>query len=153
MGEVIKNGPVNGKVATQLKRIIAQAERHPGVIIPDIVLQTDCSFRLSPRNFAAVMVGRPRGSTAVIGVCENFSDQPLTRIRGILWHEIGHILDDIHGKRKWRKRTKIRGADDEQWADLAVAIMCKTRIYYDNDLVQRAGPGARGYWPRPKGLR
>jgi hypothetical protein len=119
--------------------------------LPHIVVMSDCSHARTRRNFAAVDLGRPGGVTMYL--CDDLAQQPITRIRGILWHEMGHIICKVVGPPTDWEQPAGFGADEEQLADLAVEGLCGVTIYYDDDLVQRAGPGARGDFPRPKGLR
>jgi hypothetical protein len=119
--------------------------------LPRIVVMADCSHARSDRNFAAVQLGRP--GLVTMYLCRDLAEQPITRIRGILWHEMGHIICQVAGPPTDWEQPGGFGADEEQLADLAVEGLCGVTIYYDDDLVQRAGPGARGDFPRPKGLR
>lgn len=157
---LFSGGKVPAVLADELDEIVDRAEHAlqawVGVwsrqqLLPDIEVRIDCSHALSDRNFAAVEVGDP----AKLYLCEDLALQPVTRIRGILWHEVGHILDwlDLHGGLPLAASSYTRGMDEEQRADRLVDLVCKMRIYYDSDLVQRAGPGARGTSPRPSGLR
>lgn len=118
---------------------------------PHTVVMSDCSHARTRRNFAAVDLGRP--GAVMMYLCDDLAEQPITRIRGILWHEMGHIICKVVGPPTDWEHPGGFGFDEEQLADLAVEGLCEVTIYYDDDLVQRAGPGARGDSPRPKGLR
>jgi hypothetical protein len=125
-----------------------------GIRLPPIVVRTDCSHARTARNYAAIMADtRP----VELYLCEDLAEQPITRVRGILWHEVGHVLDELNiWSPTWDCTAAVaswQGSDSEQRADFLVAHCCGVCIYYDDDLVQRAGPGARGTWPRPRGLR
>ena len=120
-----------------------QAQRD---LFPRIIVQIYCDYREQPRHFAAVVVGEP----TILFLCPDLNDEPLPRIRGILYHEMGHVLQWL--ERKVTGRNERHGRDSEQDADHKVEGICGVRIVYDNDLVQCAGPGAEGYWPRPRGL-
>jgi len=116
-------------------------------IFPTILIQIYCDYRETPRHFAAIEAGDP----TVMFLCPDLADEPPTRIRGILYHEMGHVLQWL--ERSITGRNELHGRDTEQDADHKVEGVCGIRIYYDEDLVQCAGPGAHGYWPRPRGLR
>ena len=112
----------------------------------------DCSHAVSERNFAAVAVSSHPFRGFDMYFCEDLEDQPITRIRGIVWHEFGHVVfDSAH--HVWSGDTRIKNLDEEQVTDFVIFDAFGVRIYYDNEYVQRAGPGARGTWPRPYGLR
>lgn len=115
-------------------------------LFPYILVQIYCDYRETPRHFAAVVVDDP----TILFLCPDLDDEPLSRIRGILYHEMGHILQWM--ERKVTGRNERHGRDEEQDADHKVEGVCGIKIYYDEDLVQCAGPGAHGYWPRPRGL-
>jgi len=118
---------------------------------PKTTVMSSCTHARSDRNFAAVQLRPLYGH--VVYLCDDLAEQPITRIRGVLWHEAGHIICDVLGlPESWEPPAGV-GLDDEQQTDLAVFAVCGVRIYYDDDLVQRAGPGARGYTQRPGGLR
>jgi hypothetical protein len=127
-----------------------QAEKRCRFQLPTVVVYSGCWHAKSARNFAGIRVGSP----TELHLCADLAEQPPTRIRGILWHEVGHVIDEFAPK-GWRRRTHIRGPDSEQWADIAVETYCRVKIFYDEDLVQRVGPGYSRSWthPRPKGLR
>jgi hypothetical protein len=115
-------------------------------LFPPILVQIYCDYREKPRHFAAVEAGDP----TVLFLCPDLNDEPLPRIRGILYHEMGHVLQWL--ERQVTGRNERHGRDFEQDADHKIEGTCRVRIYYDEELVQCAGPGAYGYWPRPKGL-
>jgi hypothetical protein len=125
-----------------------------GIRLPPIIVTMDCSHARSARNYAGIVAsGRP----IRLYLCEDLAEQPVSRVRGILWHEIGHVLDDLE---VWAPTSDCdpavatwRGLDSEQRADFLVCTVCGVRIFYDEGMVQRAGPGAKGEWPRPRGLR
>ena len=115
---------------------------------PDVFIEVDCSFRVKPRHFAAVSTDGP----VILFVCPELEKQPLTRIRGILAHEAGHIAYDL-GLVGEKDLQGISLMDSERQADLAAWFATGWIIKYDRDLVQKAGPGSRGDWPRPINLR
>lgn len=140
---------VPGKLADEAQAIFTEAEERSGAIMPSVLVYSDCSHAMSPRNFAGIIVGKP----AKLHLCDDLAEQPLTRIRGILWHEAGHLLDWMAGRR-WRRYKDNSGLDSEQRTDHAVEVFCGERIYYDEDMVQRVGRKQRGWIsPRPEGLR
>lgn len=116
-------------------------------LFPYIQIVIRCDYRESPRHFAAVEVGNP----TIMYLCPDLVEQPLPRIRGILYHEMGHILQWI--ERQVTGKNERHGRDEEQDADHKIEGICGIRIFYDAQLVQLAGPGALGFWPRPRGLR
>jgi len=133
-----------------LKREIASAiarVRESGVALPLIVIHVNCFFATKPRHFAAQEGTNPCN----IYFCPDLEDEPLTRIRGIIYHELGHMLQRLEKKRSGRYLTESR--DFEQDADYKIEQATGIKIYYDEDLIQRAGPGARGTRPRPRGLK
>jgi hypothetical protein len=120
---------------------------------PEIVVYMDCRFAESPRNYAGVIVGVP---VTKMVICEALAEQPIQRVRGILYHEMGHILKDachVLPSTLLRARADGRELDGEQQTDAVAEEVLGVDIYYDDDLVQQAGPGARGTRPRPFGLR
>lgn len=84
----------------------------------------------------------------VVGYSPYLEDASDALIRGVIAHEIGHVLVD---------KLELRGARgidaSERQADRVAEEMLGLRIYYGSDDVQRAGQGARGRRPRPCGLR
>lgn len=116
--------------------------------LPEVHVFSGCWHAKSSRNFAGISVGEP----TKLYLCDDLADQPSSRIRGILWHEVGHVLCYVHGSPTHKKGL---GLDEEQLADLATELLCGVVIYYDDEMVQRAGPGRSKNWirPRPKGLR
>ena len=134
----------------EIERIVRQVESALTVELPPLIVQIDCSHATSPRNFAAILARNP----TYLYLCEDFALQPVTRVRGILFHQLGHVL-------QWAQKLydfsivpkPPRQLDSEQQADWLIENMCGVTIFYDDELVQRAGPGAKGRWPRPKNLR
>jgi hypothetical protein len=119
--------------------------------LPEVHVFSGCWHAKSPRNFAGISVGEP----TELHLCDDLAEQLPSRIRGILWHEVGHVLCYVHGlPTTWTHKRGI-GMDEEQLADLATELLCGVVIYYDEEMVQRAGPGRSKNWirPRPKGLR
>lgn len=134
-----------------LKEIKTIAEDVQGCLerlrLPPIVVRTGCFFRTSPRNYAAVEVGYPTD----LYVCEDIDEQPMVRIRGILYHEMGHILQWM--EKFLTGKNEFSGRDYEQDCDHKIESICGIKIFYDADLIQQAGPGAFGFRPRPRGLK
>ena len=136
------------KICDLLEQIHGEVEEAIPFEIPDILVFVDCSFKTSPRNFAGVQVGDP----TMMYLCWDLGKQKTDRIRAILYHEFGHILDWIERTYRFdfihsRDKKKL---DSEQLADALAHAVCGVRINYDQDLVQTLKPGI---WPRPKGLR
>ncbi len=68
------------------------------------------------------------------------------KIDGVLYHELGHILDHLHDY------PAIEEEDPERRADAIVKYCYGVRIYYGRrDLIQTLDP-KEGVWPRPEGL-
>jgi hypothetical protein len=127
----------------QIKKIIKTTQQNLNSPLPEIIVKIDCSHALSPRNFAAIQAGDP----TIIYLCEDLADQPTHRIKGILWHEMGHIL-------QWLKKTKPpENLDYEQQADFLVESVCGVKIYYDEDLIQTVDPRIGVIKERPRGLK
>jgi len=132
----------------ELQAIANDVEDCLGVIrMPPIVIRMSCSFAKSPRNFAGVITGR----VTIMYLCPDLADQPLSRIRGILYHEMGHILQWIEEQQTGRVDQGDR--DFEQDCDHKIEMTCGVKIYYDQDMVQRVGK-KKSDWliKRPKGL-
>jgi hypothetical protein len=150
-------------VMRELERIFDRAAAAFDAItedMPDVVVTTSCAHAVSKRNFAAVS---PLSDPVQLYLCADLTHQPITRIRGILWHEAGHVILE-RTRRAFRQllgvfpleddpKHPLYGLDEEQKTDAIVQLTCGVKIYYDDDLVQRAGPGARGIRPRPAGLK
>lgn len=137
-----------GQADRRLKRTL----RDEYTPLPTVLVFSGCWHAKSPRNFAAISVGNP----CELHLCDDLADQPVTRIRGILWHELGHTLVHAYGPPTDWEVPGGFGMDSEQLTDYAVELLCGVTIYYDDELVQRAGPGyISKHWtrPRPKGLR
>ena len=115
-------------------------------LFPYILVQIYCDYRETPRHFAAVVADDPTDPVPV----SRPGRRAAPTYPGILYHEMGHILQWM--ERKVTGRNERHGRDEEQDADHKVEGVCGIKIYYDEDLVQCAGPGAHGYWPRPRGL-
>jgi len=136
------------KLYQELRAVVDDAQACLGTPdMPTIILTLDCSFRKSPRNFAAVRAGDP----TEFYICPDLAEQPVTRIRGIFYHEMGHIFQQI--EHSITGRNELHGRDYEQDADHKAEGICGVKILYDGDLVQRAGRGAFGFRPRPRGLK
>ena len=127
----------------ELQQIANKVEDGLGFPLPPIVVRMDCSFAIKPRHFAA------QEGVSTIYLCPDLADQPITRIRGILYHELGHIIQKL--EKLINGRTELDNRDYEQDCDYKIEAITGVKIYYDDDLLQRAGPGARGK-KRPKGL-
>lgn len=136
------------RISRELRSIVDDTQKCFGEYpLPPIIVRIDCFFRINPRNFAGVLVGDPTD----MFLCEDLANQPLTRIRGILYHEMGHILQWI--EKELTGRNKLDGRDFEQDCDHKIEAICGIKIFYDDDLVQMVGPRAKGMRPRPRGLK
>lgn len=125
--------------------IVGRFHYFTGMAIPKVVIKPDCSCRKRKRHFACTDFSTDPVS---ILVCPDLVDEGISAIRGVLVHELGHLVE---ATRWWYPFPK--GLDAERRADILAEATTGWKVYYDqNTLVQRAGPGARGVWPRPKGL-
>ena len=133
----------------ELQRIANDVEDCLGVVkMPPIVVRMDCSFALSERNFAGVITD----DIVVMYLCPDLVDQPISRIRGIFYHEMGHILQFLEEKMTGMVDQEDR--DYEQDCDYKVESTCGVRIYYDEDHIQRVGEKQKNWLSkRPKGLK
>ena len=130
-------------IRKELFRIAKEVEAGLDFPLPPIIIRMDCSFAIKSRHFAA------QEGTSTIYLCPDLADQPITRIRGILYHEFGHIIQKL--EKLLSGCTELDDRDYEQDCDYKIEMATGVRIYYDDELLQRAGPGARGK-KRPKGL-
>ena len=118
------------------------------VKIPPIVVRMDCDFATSERHFAGVITD----NVVIMYLCPDLATQPISRIRGILYHEMGHILQFIESQLKGKVEQEDR--DYEQDCDYKVCITCGINIYYDQDMIQRVGEWDKQWLlSRPKGLK
>lgn len=132
----------------ELQAIANDVEDCLGVVrMPPIVVRMDCSFATSGRNFAGVITD----DIVIMYLCPDFADQPISRIRGVLYHEMGHILQWL--EKKMTGRVDQGGRDYEQDCDYKIESTCGVKIYYDEDRVQRVGR-RKPHWlkKRPRGL-
>lgn len=132
----------------ELQTIANEVEYCLGVVkIPPIVVRMDCDFATSKRHFAGVITD----NVVVMHLCPDLADQPISRIRGIIYHEMGHILQFIESQLKGKVEQGNR--DYEQDCDYKVEMVCGIKLYYDRDMVQRFGK-KQDDWKskRPKGL-
>jgi hypothetical protein len=119
-----------------------------------VVLVVDPTVRTEPRHYAAVTMG---GNPTLLYVHPDLYDAPVSLIRGVLAHECGHILDAQLTPASVRRLCHDNGvaysSSEERRADALAEIALGWHIYYSReDLVQRAGPGARGLVQRPQEL-
>jgi hypothetical protein len=123
-------------------------------VFPRVVIREDASLRTKPRHFAAVSTWSSlhEEGPVVLYIHPELEHQKLSRLRGILAHEAGHIAID-HKLVTEKELPGLKKLDSEVQADVAATYATGWKIYYDKSLVQLAGPGARGSWPRPDGLR
>lgn len=133
--------PIN--LLQEIQKIARRVETGLDFPLPPIIIRMDCSFAEKPRHFAA------HEGVSTIYLCPDLADQPITRIRGILYHEFGHIIQGL--ERLVNGRVELDDRDYEQDCDWKIEQATGIKIYYDNNLLQRAGPGARGK-KRPRGL-
>lgn len=103
----------------------------------------DIAHEFDSRHFASCFASPP-----TIFYAKTLEKQPLSRIDGILWHEIGHLIDMVYGKRPIVKEPKviietfkvkeIKGDDYqcEVTANNNVYVYFGKLIRYDDELVQ-----------------
>ena len=145
MAEIISPHPdlIPRNLFHEMSRIANEVEAGLEFPLPPIVVRMDCSFAEKPRHFAA------QEGNSTIYLCPDLADQPITRIRGILYHEFGHVIQRM--EKLFNGHVELGDRDYEQDCDWKLEQVTGVRIYYDDDLLQRAGPGARGK-KRPRGL-
>ena len=115
--------------------------------LPPIVVRTDCSFATSKRHFAGVITG----NVVVMYVCPDLANQPISLIRGVLYHEMGHVLQFI--EKQLKGKNEMGDRDYEQDCDYKVEMTCGIKIYYDKSMVQRVGKKKKTWlMKRPRGL-
>jgi hypothetical protein len=124
------------------KQIVTQVQQELTIELPAIIAQIDCSHAKTSRNFAAIVTGDP----SYLYMCEDLADQPTHRIKGILYHEMGHILQCM------LQIDKHKNLDSEQTADFLIEATCGVKILYDRDLIQTIDSKI-GVSKRPKGLK
>jgi hypothetical protein len=108
-------------------------------------LRLEPGIRDRPRHFGVYYPGED-----VIAVDPDLLHQGITVVRGILSHELGHAI----AQHQHPHTVATQGYDEvERLADREAHRAGLPRVVYGPDTVQRAGPGARGTHPRPKGLR
>ena len=135
------------RIYEQLKAV------YPGRL-PRVTIEVTPKLRKEPRNFADVLLGR---RLVEMRVHPEILSPPLSRLRGVLSHEAGHILSYLLGEDGYEnlcRETELPWYKDEELrADQLAEIITGDHIYYDEqDLVQRAGSGAKGLLKRPRYL-
>jgi len=131
----------------EIKQVAERVQRGLGFPLPPIEVEISCFFATKDRHFAAQEGIMP----AKIYFCGDLIDQPKTRRIGIIAHEFGHVLQNV--ERELTGDVDQEDRDYEQDCDFKIESVAGYRIYYDDDLLQRSGPGARGTFPRPRGLK
>lgn len=117
------------------------------VKLPPIVVRMNCEFSRSKRNFAGVIAD----NVVIMHLCPDLVAQPVSRIRGIFYHEMGHVLQFI--EKQLKGKNEMRDRDYEQDCDYKVEMTCGIKIYYDTDMIQRVGTKQESWLTkRPRGL-
>lgn len=98
-----------------------------------------------PRHFAEASIDH---DGPIVRVAPELAQEPVSTIRGVLYHELGHIVVLLGF---YPARPGYDAA--ERQADRVAEELFGKKIYYNKKSVQCAGPGARGRRPRPRGLR
>jgi hypothetical protein len=119
------------------------AKKHPEVAQTKLVAHPEVHD--SPRHYAEATID---GGGPIVRVAPELATQPVSVIRGIVYHELGHIIILLGA---YPARAGYDAA--ERQADRVAEEVFDTKIYYNKARVQCAGPGARGKRPRPRGLR
>jgi hypothetical protein len=121
---------------------------------PVIELSVTPDVRRLPRHFADVTMGT---DPIELRVHPELLDARVSRIRGILTHECGHIADGVLGdgafRRVCRRLDVPYTEDEERRADILGEWVTGWHVWYDDEDIQCAGRGAHGQWERPTGLR
>lgn len=121
---------------------------------PRVVVTITPELRTEPRNFADIdLEARP----IELRLHPDIFCPPIARYRGVLAHEAGHLVAYCLGESGYKtlcQRTGLPSFDSEELrADQLAEVVTGWHIFYNpNDLVQRAGIGARGLAMRPKEL-
>lgn len=80
-------------------------------------------------------------------------DALITQIRGVLVHEAGHITDYYIDDETFQGVCYAIGRDytedEEVRADILGEFVTGWKVWYDDSMIQRAGPGAGGLPERP----
>jgi len=117
--------------------------------IKSIGFGIDPKIHDKPRHFGLYYpMTKSRGGQ--VGLAPEIAYQPMSVVRGIILHELGHALIDLGC---FPKAKSCSYDAIERRADAAAKAASGMQIYYGKDNVQRAGPGASGKKLRPKGLR
>jgi len=118
------------------------SKHHPDVIRTGLAI--DPAVHDTPRRFGMAGLGR---DGPIIKIAPQLVRQPKTVQRGILGHELGHVLQMLGS-------TMIEAGDElERDADrLAEEIFGEPIFYTENSKIQCMGPRAKGIRPRPEGL-
>ena len=121
---------------------------------PRIDLEVTPAVRRLPRHFADVTLG---ADPVELRVHPELLDARVSRIRGILTHECGHIADGVLGdgafRRVCRRLAMPYTEDEELRADILGEWVTGWHVWYDDEDIQCAGRGAHGQFHRPAGLR
>lgn len=121
----------------------AVGQNHPEVYATALIVDPDVHDL--PRHYA--MAGLEKTGPVVL-VAPELANKPAVVQRGVLAHELGHVVAAL------TIPPKRHGHDaGEREADRIAEDALGMPIYYGKDGVQRMGKGAKGVRPRPRGLR
>lgn len=132
------------KITTAFKDLRAEAaEKYPKVA--QTGLKLDPSIHKKPRDFGMASLEKPG---PMVYVAPELAKQSASCIKGILGHELGHIIVLI-GYFPIKKGYDAM----ERQADAVAEDAFGQKMFYTKNGVQSMGRGAKGARPRPKGLR
>lgn len=132
-------------VVSEFKSLVSKAaERHPEVTATR--LEASPEVHDTPRHYAMAGID---GKGPVVTVAPELAFQSGAVIRGVIAHELGHVLALIG----IFPLKKTHDASERQADKIAEDIFKQKIFYTKNAGVQCMGRGAKGVRPRPKGLK
>jgi hypothetical protein len=133
------------------KERAAMSKQFPALISTG--LRPDPKVHDTERHYAET--GKNGRGQVWVTVAPSLGLLPMTKIVGVIRHELGHAAI-FHGfePRVRGKTARLAQYDRvERQADRVAEKLSGAKIYYDAKNIEVAGPGARGKRPRPAGFR